>query len=204
MTQKPREHARSDANRSHGRRAFLGAAAGVLGVGATAAGTARAQDDPITVDTALPSDAPRFGNSDYLGLFVHVAGVNQNASTENVACPFAEGDDAVVAYDVTLIDRASEDTPQADSLMFAPIDTAVEHGKLFIITNQQSCEGDQVQIALEQVGAAEFPEAVNTSTPTVVGAETTTGTTTTTGPGFGVGAALTGLLGAGELLRRRE
>ncbi|ESP87560.1 hypothetical protein [Candidatus Halobonum tyrrellensis] len=202
------ERADSDAEPSPGRRGFLRAAAGVsagaLGVGAATTGTASAQEDTITDEGAFPADAPTLGNSDYTGMFVHVGGINQEASTADVSgCEFVESDDAVVAYDVTLIDRASPDTPQADTIMFASVGSdAVEFGRLFIVTGQQSCNSDRVQVALEQVGSADIRDvSENQSAPRTDTSDG--GATNTTGPGFGLGAAAAGLLGAGELLRRR-
>lgn len=209
------ERADSDAEPSPGRRGFLRAAAGVsagaLGVGAATTGTATAQD-AITAEGAFPSDAPMLGNPDYTGMFVHVAGINQDASTADVSgCEFVESDDAVVAYDVTLVDRASPDTPQADTIMFASVGSdAVEFGRLFIVTDQQSCNSDRVQVALDQVGSADIRDvsenqsAPRTDTSDGGGEAGDGGTTNTTGPGFGLGAAAAGLLGAGELLRRRD
>ncbi|WP_313693445.1 PGF-CTERM sorting domain-containing protein [Halorarum halobium] len=192
-----------------GRRSFLRgtAGAGAAAVGVGTVGTARAQDGTGTADgeaerattsAAFAEDAPRLGNSDYTGLFVHVAGVNQDASTRDVStCPFVESDDAVVAYDVTVVDRASEETPQADTLLFAAVDDdSVAFGKLFIVTGQTDCGSDHVQAQLEEVGAATFDTAdVDIGGPDV---------TETDSPGFGVAGALAGVLGTGELLRRRR
>lgn len=206
-----RDHARTGATDSTGRRGFLRAAAGVgagtLGVGAAATGTVDAQEETITDEGAVPSDAPTLGNPDYTGLFVHVGGVNQDASTRDVSsCPFVESDDAVIAYDVTLIDRESPDTPQADTIMFASVASdAVEFGRLFIVTNQEECDGDRVQLALEQVGSADIRDvSENQSAPDTDTDDAGDEATATTGPGLGPGAAAAGLLGAGELLRRRE
>ena len=199
-----------DANDPPDRRTFLRRTAGVgaaaVGVGAVAVGDARGQEgtvtttadaredeDTVTTKGALPADAPTFENTDYTGMFVHVGGVNQNASTRNVSgCSFVNSDDAVVAYEATIIDRVAEDHPQARTLLFARVDDdTVAYGKLFIINRQWSCGSGHVQVQLEEVGAATLP----------TGGEGTE--TATRLPGLGVGATVAGLLGGGELLRRR-
>lgn len=208
-----------DANSRADRRTFLRRTAGVgaaaVGVGAVTVGDARGQEGTATgteadeekgtvvTRGAFAADAPTLGNPDYAGLFVHVAGVNQDASTRDVSgCPFVGSDDAVVAYDVTVIDRESADTPQGDTLLFAEVnDDTVEYGKLFIVTGQQPCGSGHVQVQLEEVGAAN----IRTGTARVGmndGDETERGTATRL-PGLGVVAAVGGLLGGGELLRRR-
>ncbi|QLG28000.1 PGF-CTERM sorting domain-containing protein [Halorarum halophilum] len=156
--------------------------------------------DTVTTRGAFAADAPMLGNSDYTGLFVHVAGVNQDASTRNVSgCPFVESDDAVVAYDVTLIDRESAGTPQGDTLLFAEVDDdTVEYGKLFIVTGQRSCGSEHTEVQLEEVGAANIRTAGAGAND---GADSGTETSI---PGFGVGATVAGLIGGGELLRRRR
>lgn len=219
----PAEHPRGDADASHSdldastgdangrtdRRTFLRRTAGVgaaaVGVGAAAVGGARGQEgtvtttadaredeDTVTTKGAIPADAPTFENADYTGMFIHVGGVNQNASTRDVSgCSFVSGDDAVVAYEATLIDRVAENHPQARTLLFARVDDdTVAHGKLFIINRQWSCRNDQVQVQLEEVGAANVPTGGGTETATRL-------------PGLGAVATVGGLLGGGELLRRR-
>lgn len=220
----PAEHPHGDADDSRGdpdtphgdadgrpdRRTFLRRTAGVgaaaIGVGAAAVGDARGQEgtvtttadaredeDTITTKGAIPADAPTFENADYTGMFIHVGGVNQNASTRNVSgCSFVNSDDAVVAYEATIIDRIAENHPQARTLLFARVDDdTVAHGKLFIINRQWPCRNDQVQVQLEEVGAANVPTGGGTETATRL-------------PGLGVGATVAGLLGGGELLRRRR
>ena len=218
-----------DVNGRADRRTFLRRSAGVgaaaVGLGATAVGDVRAQEgteeggqeqtatgtappgeeETIAHKAALPADAPTLGAPDYVGLMVHISGVNQNASTRDVkSCPFATQEEAIVAYDATLI-HADQVPPEpegrreADTLLFAEVhNDAIAYGKLFIVQRQTICGSGHVQVQLEEIGAANF----NTEGPEVAANQEEA--TETALPGFGVGGAIAGLLGGGELLRRRR
>lgn len=218
--------ANGDPNGQADRRSFLRKSAGVgaaaVGLGATAVGGARAQegtagreqtatgtaapgeDETITTRGALPADAPTLGTSDYVGLLVHVGGVNQNASTRKVtSCPFATQEEAIVAYQATLV-HADQVPPrpegrrEAQTLLFAEVhNNAIGYGRLYIIQRQTVCGSGHVQVQLEQVGEADLGTAAAANGGDAAETETAL-------PGLGVGGAVAGLLGGGELLRRRE
>lgn len=204
------DHSRRVTAGSFDRRSFLRAAAavggGTFGAGTVTSGVASAQGT-VTTDAAVPSDAPTLDNSDYTGLFVHLGGRSENAATEDVgSCQFVEDPAQIAAYDVVLVDRETAGSPQATTRLFSRADDgAVEPGGLFIVTGQQSCDGGPVQLALERVGAAEIDTAQVGVESGVADDDGGGGAETgASSPGFGVGAALAGLLGAGELVRRRE
>lgn len=187
----------NERRRSSTRRAFLVGVGGTAALGAAPVVNAQGTETKFT-SVAIPDSAPTFGESDYVGLFVHVAGPGGDKPSQGVGnCPFA-GDSQLVTWNAVVVDKTGN-RQQAETTLHAKQGAQdMQGGKLFIVDEQRNCGNGFVQLSLEQVGASSVE--VQTS-PTKKG-EGTEGAIE--GPGFGPVAGVAGLLGAGWLAKRRS
>ncbi|RDI72126.1 hypothetical protein DWB78_10595 [Halopelagius longus] len=144
-----------------------------------------APEEEVTTEAALPTDAPTFDQSDYVGLFVQVTGYDREADLSGVGeCGFVENQEDLTAFDAEIFETTGE-MPSEQTTLYTVTQqgTVVQSGKLFVVNSQTSCSSDFVTVGLEEVGASSI------ETPTPAG-----GSSGGAIPGFD---AVAGVLGVG-------
>lgn len=205
------------ARRGTTRREVLRSSAGALGVAVVGSTTVAAHEshqttgsdgestgtdeegDTVFSTAVIRSSAPKLGYDDYIGLFIQIVGTAAEPDESGVGnCPAFDGDQSIATLRGQFLDLRNEDQRGEEGILFIDASNPdIQPGKLFVVNDQRSCEGEHFQLQLEQVGASkvDVPEG------------TTTDSSFTRTPGFGPLAALSGLaLGAAGALRalRRE
>ncbi|WP_276273327.1 hypothetical protein [Haloarcula litorea] len=182
---------------AYSRRSVLagaGAALGTLAVG-TGAADARAETKAVVAEGDETEN-------DLTGFFVHVGPTTSPIDAQVAAgCAFADwSDDATTAYDVTLVDRAEPEYARYERTAYVPDSVQLPPGSLFVVNSQERCTEGYVGVRLLQIGSDRLEAAASGDVPDRTAADGTGAS----GPGFGVLAALGGLVGWGALERRRE
>lgn len=144
------------------------------------------------------------------------AGTDGGGEDDRPDCDFREWPpESVASHDATLINRTETDSPEVDTTLYTSADANVEEDGPYLVNSAQECESDYVGVELVTVEGADRED--NDQVEEVEGDPTETGPggdgvaggdaagdeTAADGPGFGVVATATGLLGGGALLRRR-
>jgi hypothetical protein len=149
----------------------------------------------------LPSVDGFTGDEDLTGYFLHVGGdasVDTDPSDVD-GCGFANWSPTdLAAYDARLLDRLDDDHREKQTTVHLAANGEVDTGTLWIVNRQVSCPDDHVGVEVEQVGAAVDVPASETATDS--GATATEGSA----PGFGLLAALGGLVAGGVGFVRRR
>ncbi|SEO93027.1 hypothetical protein SAMN04487948_10840 [Halogranum amylolyticum] len=194
------------------------AAAAVAGVPALS-GLAGAQSDgedeekdDIYTNGVLSNSTPKFGNSDFTGLYLLVEDPQNDPDTTGVSsCDVIESDDRIAAYNATIsekVDVGAESEAEETTLYIPAQDSTVETGNQYVVNSQTDCPGGHTSVKLEQVGSSSIETAATNGTGETTTVTDTAGTTddgpvtdepeseTTeaSSPGF---SALTGVLGVG-------
>lgn len=219
MSHSTDESRRATATDDVSRRRLLragGAAAAVAGVpalsglaGAQSDGEDEEKDDVYT-NGVLSNSTPKFGNSDFTGLYLLVEDPQNNPDTTGVSsCDVIESDDRIAAYNATIsekVDVGAESEAEETTLYIPAQDSTVETGNQYVVNSQTDCPGGHTSVKLEQVGSSsiETASANQTDGTTASTTETTESgavtdepeseTTEASSPGF---SALTGVLGVG-------
>ncbi|EJN58280.1 hypothetical protein [Halogranum rubrum] len=191
-----------------------GAVAAVAGFPAVS-GLANAQaegeneeQDGITTSGVLSNSTPKFGKSDFVGLYLLIEDPHNDPDTTGVSsCNVIESDDRIAAYNATISEKVDvgSDSEAEQTVIYIPAqDSTVETGKQFAVNSQTECSGGYTSVQLEQVGESSIETAAaDESTQTTGTTETTESgpvtdepesTTDASSPGF---SALTGVLGVG-------
>lgn len=216
----------SDDAPSVGRRTVLRRSAGVAAGSVALAGVGAAQENGTdtangtddggasggtgtVTNVAISQDAPRFGKSDYVGMFLKVGDEIDAGDTPPVTtCSFFRSDDQLQTLGTTLVSPTVEEIAQDVRIYARGSDPALTRGKTYIVNNQQSCGGELLQLQLEETNRApEINEVIANLNETngTGGTGGGGGTTTTNTPGFGVGAAIAGIAaGISYALRRND
>lgn len=151
--------------------AFVGgAAAQSETTGASQTGTAESDDtaEPVTTRAALPTDAPTFDQSNYVGLFLQVTGFDRQADATGVGdCNFVGAEDDVTAFDATIFETTG-DRPSEEVTLYTTTQqgTVIDSGSVLVINSQSECSSDFVTLGVEEV------EASDVGTPADPGTET--------------------------------
>ncbi|WP_415379166.1 PGF-CTERM sorting domain-containing protein [Halosimplex sp. TS25] len=202
------------------RRSMLAGTGVAIGAGAVgAAGFAGASGvaaGQITEAAAIP-EVTRWENDNIAGFMIHVGGSTSPAQVRIAEdCDVPGSDtwppDTMLAYEVHLINRKTEGTPEEEETTLYIGDSAeVAPGTLYIINRFNRCGSGFVGVTLEQIGRSDI-EVDGEADGGAGGGQATVATTEpgdgggfgSSGPGFGALAALAGLAGGGALLRWRD
>jgi hypothetical protein len=180
------------------RRRFVRGAAAAATAAPLAAGSASAQEGKVQ-KAALPNTAPKFGSSNYAGMFVKITGYDRDAEMESVgACDFVGRDEDLSAYAATLVDRQGSERESGETTLYGVTSTdAFDAGKVFVVNDTQSCPNAYTTVMLEEVDES----SIEVST----GEEGGTGTSSSV-PGFGLfaGALGVGTAAAAVAVRARD
>lgn len=220
MSDSTEESRRATATDDISRRRLLrtGSVAATAAIGLPAvAGGASAQSsegedeeqDTIYTSGVLSNSTPKFGNSNFTGLYLLIEDPHNNPDTTGVSsCSVIESDDRIAAYNATISEKVDvgADSEAEETVVYIPAqDSTVETGKQFVVNSQTECSGGHTSVKLEQVGASSIETAsTNQTEETTSPMETTESgavtdepeseTTETSSPGF---SALTGVVGVG-------
>lgn len=169
------------------------------------------RDDKYT-HGVLSNSTPKFGNNDFVGLYLLVEDPHNNPDTTGVSsCDVIESDDRIAAYNATIsekVDTGAQSEAEQTVVYVPAQDSAVQTGKQFAINDQTDCSGGHTAVQLEQVGSSSIETAATNGTGETTTATGTAGTTddgpvtdepesettAASSPGF---SALTGVLGVG-------
>ena len=230
MSEQPGSIHTDDGGAACSRRTVLRAGGAAVGTVATA-GVAGAQNGTETNGTATgetPTDGGETESrittmavtleqediqSDLVGMWIHISRPVEpvQASVADQCDVVDWGNQDTLTYDAKLIDRRNEVYEQSIQI-YLPRRAEVGGGDLVIINDEVSCQSGYVGIELEQIGARNVDAGIKpgeglTETGAETGAEAAGGAQEPTGgagPGFGLLAAVGGLLGAGRLLKRND
>jgi len=197
----------------HSRRAVLAGAATALS--ATGTLTSQAAGKQITVPAVIPK-IERWPDANLAGFMIHVGPTTDPAElTATETCEFADWPpDTTIAYDASIINRKLADTPEENTILYVSEDASIPAGALFLVNTFNRCDGPFVGVNVGQIGrydvagpgvatdygpVAEVEEDERPNTQT-----NDSGGSAVSAPGFGVGAALVGVLGGALLRLRRE
>lgn len=178
------------------------------------------EQDGITTSGVLSNSTPKFGKSDFTGLYLLIEDPHNDPDTTGVSsCNVIESDDRIAAYNATISEKVDvgSDSEAEQTVVYIPAqDSTVGTGKQFAINSQTECSGGYTSVQLEQVGSSSIETAASETGETTTSTTETTesgpvtdepeSTTETSSPGF---SALTGVLGVGAaglaaLKRRRK
>jgi hypothetical protein len=209
-----RATATDDVSRRQLLRASGGAAAVAAGFPAVS-GVASAQtdeedeQDTIYTDAVLSNSTPKFGKSNFTGLYLLIEDPHNNPDTTGVSsCSVIESDDRVAAYNATIsekVDTGAQSEAEETVVYIPAQDSTVETGNQYVVNDQTACSGGYTSVRLEQVGASSIETAEGTATGGTTSTTEATDdgpvtdepeseTTEASSPGF---SALTGVLGVG-------
>lgn len=144
------------------------------------------------------------------GMWIHVARpVEPVQAAISDECDVVDwGDQDTFTYDAMLIDRRNE-VYQQPIQIYLPRSAEVGGGDLFIINDEVPCRSGYIGVELEQIGARNVDAGIKpgeglteTDVTEAGNAGGTEEASTGVGPGFGLFAAVGGLLGGGWLLGR--
>lgn len=190
------------------RRSLLAGSAATLTAGAGAlAGASGVAVGQITEAAAIPQPE-RWSDANLAGFMIHIgstAPIDRADTARECGVPGSDTwpPDELLAYEVQLINRKDEATAEEETTMYIGGAAEVAPGKLYIINRFNRCGNGFVGISIEQIGRSDVAVTVDDS----ANAATTAvddGGSGAFGPGFGLPAAVAGLLGGGALLRRRD
>jgi hypothetical protein len=141
----------------------------VRGAAATAAaplavGSAAAQEGTVQ-KAALPNTAPKFGASNYAGMFLKVTGYDREAEMESVgACEFVGREEDLSAYDATLVDKQGSERESADTTLYGVTQTdAFDAGNVFVVNDTASCPNAYTTVTLEEVDSSSIEVSTGTT-----------------------------------------
>ncbi|WP_459192912.1 hypothetical protein [Halosimplex sp. J119] len=200
----PDERAGSDAGVT--RRSVLAGSAATLGSGIAAArgltaasGVAAGQ---IT-EAAAVRQPERWSDANLAGFMIHVgstAPIDQADAADNCEVPASDTwpPDELIAYEVHLINRKDDAMSEEETTMYIGGRADVAPGKLYIINRFNRCGNGFVGATIEQIGRSDIEVTVDGEDATATGDDGGSGAF---GPGFGLPAAVAGLVGGGALLQ---
>lgn len=192
------------------RRSMLAGSAATLGTGvvaarglAAASGVAAGQ---ITEAAAIPQPE-RWSDANLAGFMIHIgstASIDRADAARQCGVPGSDTwpPDELLAYEVQLINRKDDATGEVGTTMYIGGRAEVAPGKLYVIDSFNRCGNGFVGLSLEQIGRSDLEVTVNSGNAGTTAADD--GGSGAFGPGFGLPAAVAGILGGGALLQRGE